>query len=178
MQKNHFYSNKVGQYRNKKKIIEFLTDWYQETIKMESWNLMDHFHLDQIVRSFKRPEVWFDAAFDIFKMYSDIIDRSKYTIMLCIPLLESKTKIDVALLNKDYIRRKINDFEPPSFYLAPVNYYNLVQTLNCATPINIFDSDYFKFYCSERQDGIDGLYYCSVFVVYNSSFPPSQLVEN
>jgi len=156
-----------GQYRNKRKIIKFLTDWYQEAIKIESWDIVDHFHLDQINKSFKKTEILFDSAFDIFKMYFDIIDRSKYTILLCFPLVESEIETNVALINCDYIRKEINDFEPPSFYLEPINNYNLEQTLNHSLPINIFgfNDNCFKFYYYEKKDDIDGLYYRSVFIV-------------
>ena len=158
-----------GQYRNKRKIIEFLADWYKDAVETESWERMDHFHLNQISKSFKNSEIWFDAAFDIFKMYSEIIDKSRYTIFLDISLLESEIKTDVTLLNSNYIRKEINDFEPPSFYLEPINNYNLEQTLTNSLPINIsgFNNDCFKFYYYEQKDEIDGLYYRSIFVIKN-----------
>jgi hypothetical protein len=156
-----------GQHRNKRKIIEFLTNWYQDAIDTESWGKMDHFHLDQISKDFKNSEIWLDEVFDIFKMYFDIIDKSKYTIFLCIPLLESETETNITLLDNDYIRKKINNFEPPSFYLEPVDNYNLEQTLNGSLPINMTDfyDSCFEFYYSEQKDDIDGLYYRSIFVI-------------
>jgi len=156
-----------GQHRNKKKIIKFLMDWYQEAIDTQSWERMDHFHLDQIIRSFKKREVWFDAAFDIYKMYFDLIDKSKYTIFLDIPLSESETETDVTLLNSNYIRKEINNSEPPSFYLELINNYNLEQTLNTSLPINTssFNDNCFNFYYYEQKDDIDGLYYRSIFVM-------------
>ncbi|MDR1653460.1 MAG: hypothetical protein LBS01_07435 [Prevotellaceae bacterium] len=149
-----------GQYRNKKEISKFLTDWYQEAVETESWKRADHFHLSQVSKKFRNPEVWFDAAFDMFKMYFDIIDKSKYTILMRIPLLESGSKTDATLLNNDYIIKEINDFESPSFYLFPVNSDNLAQTANSV----LYEDDCFKFYFHEEQDDIDGLYYRSVSV--------------
>ena len=156
-----------GYYRNKRKIIDFLTDWYKDAVETKSWERMDHFHLNQISKDFKKSEIWLAAAFDILKMYFDIIDRSKYTIFLDISLLESETETDVTLLNSNYIRNEINNYEPPSFYLEPINNYNLEQTLNRSLPISIldFNDNCFKFYYYEQKDEIDGLYYRSIFVV-------------
>ena len=156
-----------GYYRNNRKIIKFLTDWHQEAIETESWEIMDHFHLDQIGKNFKQPEKWLDMSFEIFLMYYDIIDKSKYTILLQIPLLESTLKTDITLLNSDYIRININDFEPPSIYLDLIGNNDLTQTINRSLPINISDfyDNCFKFYYYEQKDDIDGLYYRSIFVV-------------
>jgi len=154
-------------YRNKRKITKFLTDWYKEAVETESWKRYDHFHLSHISKNFKNSQIWFDTAFDILKMYFDIIDKSKYTILLEISLLESEVETDVALLNNDYLRKEINDFVPPSFYLESISNNNLTQIINHSLPINIFgfNDDCFNFYYSEQKDEIDGLYYRYVFVV-------------
>ena len=108
-----------------------MRQWVSETILGKRWEKHDDLHIDELDAQFKSPGQWVAISLFCLNYLTSIIDKSKYEVLLAIPLTEAEISIPVEALS-------LADFEqfvgwtPPSFYLFPTHHPVLTATISTA----------------------------------------------
>ena len=116
---------------SREQYIKPLTDWVEEVIGNQLWEKAVDLHIDALDAQFKQPGRWVKASLFVLSCFQDILDRSKYEVLLAIPLALSFTPTDGAELHPDMLEQNV-DSTPPSFYVFPVHFPAFAETLKAS----------------------------------------------
>ncbi|GAB3637705.1 hypothetical protein GCM10027422_32950 [Hymenobacter arcticus] len=116
-----------------------LTAWVEEVIENQLWEKSVDLHIDMLDAQFKRPGRWVAVSLLLLSCLQDIVDRNRYEILLSIPLELSESPTDIRILHPDLLE-EIVDTTPPSFYLFPVYFPALVQTIDSSLHLSSLSS--------------------------------------
>jgi hypothetical protein len=146
----------------KKKYKEYLQSWVDEVISDKRWEKYDDLHIDAIDVQFKQPEYWIEASLFILNCLLEIIDKSKYEVLLAIPLAYTEAPTNFQPLSSSSIEKALGD-TPPSFYLFPLQSLPIITTINSAFHLTGFSMEikrdaYFK------EEYTDDEYFGTVFI--------------
>jgi hypothetical protein len=103
----------------------------EEVVENQLWEKYVDLHIDVLDARFKQPGRWVEASLFVLSCFQDILDRSKYEVLLAIPLESSATPTDGAKLYPDMLEQSV-DSTPPSFYLFPVHFPAFDETLKAS----------------------------------------------
>ena len=113
---------------NREQYIKPLTDWVEEVVANQLWEKSIDLHIDVLDAQFKQPGRWVEASLFVLSCFQNIVDKSKYEILLTIPLESSAAPTDGAKLHPDTLEKSV-DSTPPSFYLFPLHFPTFDETL-------------------------------------------------
>ncbi|MBO2009954.1 hypothetical protein [Hymenobacter negativus] len=146
----------------KKNYKEYLQGWVNEVISDKLWEKYADLHIDTIDVQFKQPEYWIEASLFILNYLLEIIDESKYEVLLAIPLAYTEAPTDFQSLSRNLIKKSLGD-TPPSFYLFPLQFSPITATIDSAFHLTEFSVEikrdtYFK------EEYTDNEYFGTVFI--------------
>jgi hypothetical protein len=139
-----------------------LTEWAKQTIEGRLWEKYDDLHIDVLNAQFREPGQWVEAGLFFLSCLQDIVDKSKYEILLTIPLASSGSPVESDTLHLDKLEELV-DSTPPSFYLYPVDSLVFDKTIKASLYLPALSrSMNYAVYLKEEQE--DGEYYRGLFV--------------
>lgn len=112
--------------------LPLLAAWAEEVIKDQLWERFTDLHIDVLDVRFKQPGRWVEASLCLLTCFRDIVDESKYEILLAIPLASSADPLDVEALPLATLEERV-DYTPPSFYLYPIGFWAFDETLSASS---------------------------------------------
>ena len=116
---------------NRAQYTEPLTKWVHETIENRLWEKYDDLHIDVLDVRFHKPGRWVEASFFLLSCLQDIVDTSRYKVLLSIPLSSVGNPTQLETLSTSALEESV-DSTPPSFYLFPFDSPVFDKTLNTA----------------------------------------------
>jgi hypothetical protein len=116
---------------NQAHYVKPLTEWVKQTIENRLWEKYDDLHLDVLDARFRKPGRWVEVSLVLLSCLRDIVDGSKYKVLVSIPLHSVGGSMQVNTLSIDMLEESVAD-TPPSFYLFPVEDQVFAETLKTA----------------------------------------------
>ncbi len=147
---------------NRERYIKPLTEWVEQTIENRLWEKYNDLHIDVLDEQFQKPGRWVEASLFLLSCLRDMVDRSKYKVLLAIPLAASDSPVDVDTLHPNKLEESLSD-TPPSFYLYPTHFSVFDETLRASLYVSSLSRlMQHEVYFKEKEE--DKEYYSWLFV--------------